>query len=700
MTAGEERTVSAEPGRAETVPGTGGFCFGGVVPVGSCRLEVVELEECTMQAGRDRHFDMSNRFKLQRTRRRRWSPQRSRWSSIVGIGLVVTALVLVSGIGSSFGSRSDRLSGSGLTMAGNGNGSPLIIKTGNYVTLECPEGTITIAGTQECSNTDVSQTICESSGCNLSLSGTMESGKTFGSWKAVADGGTLSVKCSTCISTTLATSDFWESSPPVLFECTVNPQITLQKGSPTMQSEYRQVWINWTDSNEYSTMFQWGTTTSYGLPVPESSGLSINLNALSADTTYYYQIEDNSNCGSAAYYNGTFVTGLAPPADFVGWVSKAVSNPDQLDQIGTPLVNAQVWPNAYCEDEYATDDVLGEFYPSVSLEQVSFQDNAATTNSSGAYALGFPLYDVYTITSSGTLPILVTVTLALSSSGTCTTSDNSGNDNWMGQPTSASNSHYLLQSNDQGYWNATDWISSSLSVSNDYAQFGLLSNTYNPAAVAIAFVHTNLVMCNVTVVSGGSQTVYENIGGTGFEDTQTYGGFTEALGEPGPFVSDEFEEWDTTGILNESGHAAVFVNSWAYDKPFGDGTNMETYVDQYSKVPPNATPLYVGPGGAIKGWYSGGSFTSTQGLSIEVGINTGWEGNGLSVIVPLSYTTSTVTSSQDQFICHFGGPSQPNEFNVYNYYLDSSQAGAQDAVYLHLWYNRTCTQGPGCGVGG
>ena len=84
---------------------------------------------------------------------------------------------------------------------GNNTAQPLVVP-GNYVTFTCTHGTISLGGTQYCSHTTTAPIdLCDSSSCQFSISGTVDSGYTFYGW--VLGGDYASVKCGTCLSTTL-----------------------------------------------------------------------------------------------------------------------------------------------------------------------------------------------------------------------------------------------------------------------------------------------------------------------------------------------------------------------------------------------------------------------------------------------------------------------------------------------------------------
>ncbi|HYA57636.1 MAG TPA: hypothetical protein VEH57_04130 [Thermoplasmata archaeon] len=589
-------------------------------------------------------------------------------------------------------------------MAGNGNGSPLIIQTGNYVTLQCQEGSITIAGTQECSNTDNSQTICQSSGCNLSLSGAMDTGKTFGNWKAVADGGTLSVRCSTCMSTTLSTSDFWEGSPPVLYECTANPQVTLQKGSPTIQNGYRQAWVNWTDSNGYSTMFQWGVNTSYGFPVPKLNGMGVNLNALQAGTTYRYQITDYSNCGAESQFNGTFTTPGAPTNQFVGWVYSELTtpNPYYLNQVGNPLQSIQMLVSANCYDEINTPVV----FP------------VGTTNSTGYYNTAlFPLS-----TTDYIGPGEIQFQFVLGSNGVCTTTYIEGQ--WYG--INVQNRQFNLTADGSPSWWSQQWYLPDLMTSSiDYREFVLPYDTTSAEPVGLALSNAGPsepvgeVNCEFGYAVGYQESVnsfnqvgfstplgtYFNGEGSTFVNTMESGYSTSYLAEWNQPVGMELV-YVTSGVVgtplsgspsvnagwivpgrNVSYNPIAFRSSeWLSPPPKFNGSAAPP---QYTPYPATFQQNLTHPDFMTVQNIT--SYSSTNQTQVQIGPSFSIDGQTLAGQVGVGDTTAVTKSQQITASCELANPDQdPNQGEAL-YYLQTTggNSGSPSAI-LHFWFMGYC----------
>jgi len=446
---------------------------------------------------------------------------------------------------------------------------------------------------------------------------------------------------------------------------------TIGYPSVSLTNGFQQAVVSWTDHNEASSSFQWGTSRTYGLPVPQLSGTTVNLNALNAGTLYFFKITDTEANGTKYWETGSFRTVDAPLNEFVGWVWTLVSNPREIVQTGSTLSGARVWVNAVCP--YA---VVGNGI--VDPHQLNF--TPTVTNASGGYTLGFPQYVAYNITYPGGI---TTYTYSLSSSGVCTATD-------AGNHPTYTNSHDTLYANTNGYWNATQWVSSVLTTTNDYQEFGLPPNGINHTEAAIGFVHTPLVECNVTVINGGSQTIDSYIGGSGSENIQD---FEEILGAS-PSYGDE--SWDTvsyhsTGIYNDS--TGTIVNAWTFGPPTGVGTNGFTpYIDPDPSPPSGSTVWTSGRGNNVFGLYDGGSYTSTSGIDMSIGVSVGFSFLQGSISVPVQYTTASTVSSVHELVCTAESPPAGYDYQFWVYWDPSVESNDQ-AVNIHVWFDDECAIG-------
>ena len=464
--------------------------------------------------------------------------------------------------------------------------------------------------------------------------------------------------------------DCYPNCPPPPPPC--NPP-TIYSPGVQIQSGYRQAWVNWSDSGASRRVFAWGTNTNYGSPVPSWGPDTVNLNALSAGTTYYYEVSEQSSCGKWAYATGSFTTANAPTTQFVGWVSTMDSNSYLIDRIGASISGAPVWIVAQC---YVATFVGG--VEVAQLQSVGLFDGV-TTNSQGYYTLSFPQATTYV---SGSYQ----ETWSMSASGVCSTSDTNGY-HW-----SVTDTAYNLMTEGGATWYASQYVSSTLSVTNDYRQFGVLTDQYPVAAVGVAFIHTPYAQCGVTIQNGFSQSVNQFVGGSG---NAYLGSWSQEESNLQPYGNDSSVAftYETTGLLNESNSGtSVVVNTWADSGPLGPVLG-DSFPDPFSS-PPATDPshiLTINTGGLIDGlgFKNGGSNTSTGGLDMNVGVSGGW-GGGFSLSMPLIYTTSVTSSTQKELNCSFHDPSSSQKAQFY-FYVDGTQTAIGEAVNVHIWFDDLCT---------
>jgi hypothetical protein len=409
------------------------------------------------------------------------------------------------------------------------------------------------------------------------------------------------------------------------------------------------------------------------------------LNALSGGTTYDFTISEGNSYGHSSY-NGQFTTANAPTNEYVGWVYQMVSNPYELDQIGNPMPGAAIDPIwANCVNPGGAP-VRIAFPGGGTATGGVYSDPAATANASGYYTVSFPL----TWMSSPSGPVLYD----LWANGYCW--DTSFG---IGSVGNISNPYLSLNASYPSYWNATDYVSSTNSVTNDYHQFGLPANEQDYSIPGIAFVHTQYSTCGVTIVTSITQSISSYEAGNGFTDQTSW--TTGATANP---VSNGESEIDfhqyTTGTVNETA-AASYSTAYAIGNMFDPSANAVSVLDPLGPPPPGQTypipgyPGYqvftVGGTGGGKFWFNGGSYTSTAGLDISVSLTGGWGGLSFGPSLELSYTTTTGTSSQTEITCNFADSGEPPGDNAqFYYYVDGSQANSQDAINVHVWFDDYC----------
>jgi len=610
------------------------------------------------------------RYWFRRTHRVTFTP------SLISIVLLVASTVGAT-TASAASIRTTPSGPSGLSAESNDGSGPLLISPGTWVTLTCTHGTISLDGTVYCNHTTtVPILLCDSTSCPFTMVGTVDSGYTFYGWLV---GGQASVSCEYyCLTTTLTvytpnSNNHYTASaqldttsaPPPPPSCGGAPSIS--RANPIWQNQSgltRQVWVNWTYSIPTPSFGWWAGFSWYQgstqLPIPlynsSTTSASINLNALTAGTTYSYTV-GIGNCGGVTTKSGTFTTLNAPTNAIAGWVSTMAPRPFEMDQIGVPISGAGLDVNVSCASIP---------YGGTSLE--TFPIGSSST--SGWYSTPtFPL-SVQDIHGYGTYH--------LSSTGVCSIS---------GWP-SIQNSHLVVEAYASGMWSAVQYISSTLSVTNDYQQFGLPPDGVNHTAAGIAFVHTSLVECGVTVLNGGSQTVDGYVAGNGHTNIQ---GFGEILGGSPVWGS---ESWDTvsyhsTGIYNDS--SGQILDAWTFGQPVGVGTNgFVPYVDP-NPTPPAGSIVWTSGAGLSNqfGLYNGGSYTSQSGIEMSIGFSAGWTFAQGSASVDIDYTTSSTVSSTHQIICTSEAPPTGYDYQYWVYWDPNVQQNDQ-AVNIHVWYDDTC----------
>ena len=360
-------------------------------------------------------------------------------------------------------------------------------------------------------------------------------------------------------------------------------------------------------------------------------------------------------------------------AAYEGWVSNMTANGYLLDQIGSPLQNASVWPAAQCGFEAAPGDYI--------VESSSF--TGSTASASGFFQLHESPY-VRSWTQEGPHYVGYTETQTLNGGGNCVTTDSLGD-----SPYTVSQSHIVLWADRTGSWNATDYVGSTSSPTNDYQQFGLESNGIDVAATAVAFIHTQYAECQITTSTGMSQTVSSFLAGSGYSYSS---GNSTTQTNLQPYGNDSSVAWHytTSGVMNETS-GAIVSNSYAVSGPYGLILG-EPFTDPDS-APPNTSTRYtvtVYPGGLIDGesWFNGGNYTSTSGLDMSVGLSGGWGGEsiGPGAYVDLSYTTSEQTSSQKEIYCSFEDPSS-TEPSLFYFWADGSETSIGAAINVHIWFD-------------
>ena len=453
------------------------------------------------------------------------------------------------------------------------------------------------------------------------------------------------------------------------------------------------VWVNWSWTNGTGNPspkaypgFNWSTAGGVNQPIPASFKQgSIDLNALSAGSTYGFTISESNSYGTTTH-GGQFTTLKAPTKEFVGFVSQMVSNPLLLDQVGPPLSSAHVWIETECPWVEINNNLYNPGW-------VTFP--SSTTYSSGNYSLGFP--EVYSYKD----PLGVQLTYTLGSNGVCTFTD-SLYDHYI-----YSNSHYFLYAGDSGYWNAMDWVSSTLSTSNDYQQFGLPQNNYTVGALGIAFSHTPYAGCSVGITNTATQQVQNYVNIVGYQTGYTATGWVNSSTTASAKYNGEASitaDYHTTGTVNES------VGNFSYGEvqAYGAGYDIATDTVTFNESDPSAPPIgntstnttferTVGPDSTQ--WVNssnGGTYTSSSGLNLQVAISGGWYGASIGTNIGLVALTSAGSDTSHMVDCALN---DPNSTYAYQFIitLDGTQWASSQAINAHIWFKDECIPVPKTG---
>ena len=474
-------------------------------------------------------------------------------------------------------------------------------------------------------------------------------------------------------------------TPPPPPPPTCNGAPTINSYGAVVQSGYRQAWVNWTytipsSGNGWSPDFTWylgSTQLSSPSYSSSTSSATVNLNDLTSGTTYSYTV-GVSNCGGGATKSGTFTTSNAPTTGFVGWVYAQSLNSNRLDPDGASLTGATVWLSAYC------------YYPAYGPALPTLFD-LGSTSSSGYYASpSFPL----TNTQEWGGPY------TLSSSGVCTTSG--------GYPTVA-NSHYLLSVDLSGYYQVERWVSSPLSVSNDFQQFATPANIGSLVPVALALVHTtysgktyNNAACDLTYsTSSTTETVSQSIGLNGQSGTaeqDTVGSGWSASGGAGWNVGLSLM-YPFTGTINDSALTSSNLMSSSYVDGSDYGSSSGPYATTEWMPAPTYSPRTVPPAGWVfanplngnpltQTLFQSGSYSSTSGFNVDLGLSVGWAGQAVSASIPIQATTTVATTTVQTVQCTFTYAADPSNLGGSPYFW--VYVGSPVTSDVHIWLAGWC----------
>lgn len=471
-------------------------------------------------------------------------------------------------------------------------------------------------------------------------------------------------------------------------KCTKSPPPTcngaaISNVSSTIQSGYRQAWVNWTFSGTQpiGPSFTWSVGGSSLVSPAITSGTnsaSVNLNDLSSGTTYAY-IVYVSNCAGTGSQSGQFTTANAPTSGFVGWVYAQSLNGYLLDPDGAPLSGVSLAIEAHCT------------YLGLSSAGMDVFD-LGTTNSAGYYSSTFPL----TSGDSGG-------PYSLSATGVCTTS--------AGSYPAVSNTNYLLEAEINGYYFVNRWISSALTAANDFQTFALPANIGSLVPVSLALIHTtysngityNNAACDLsyytsTSVARVAQTIGLN-GQAGTAEKATAGSGWDVTGAAGADVGLDLQ-YPFSGGINDSAltTGSLLNSSNIVGSEYGVSSAPYTSTDWMTAptYSPTATPgsawVFVNPvkGGPniTQNLFTSGTYSSTSGYNVDLGLSVGWAGQSASVSIPIQATTTVTTTITNTLSCTFSYVADPLGGNGSPYFW--VYVGSPATSVVHVWLVGWC----------
>ena len=469
---------------------------------------------------------------------------------------------------------------------------------------------------------------------------------------------------------------------------------------------YEAAWVYWNYSGSYSSWTPAFSWSGGAVPLIYKSGDTawVNLNDLTPGTTYSYVVEVIDACSSAKA-SGSFSTSNAPTNEFVGWVFQLVSNSYELDPVGSAIPGTPVWPVAVCPVGYISGS--GD-YQGISFADRAFGLPAASTSSSGYYQLSLP--DTYTTTLSfwtggpHGYEVTDTETITLSSGGSCVAALDGS------VMATTGNSEITLYASQPGYFNATLYVSSTLSSSNDYRQFGLLPNFGSMVPVGLALIHTTIsgvnydnAACDFTWTSSTTQATVQQDIVLGIESGQTETS-TALAGwnvNGGVGVDDGLSlDYPISGVINETGPNPNFVPSdtWVVGGEFGDSGLPYTTSDSMSD------PHYLPSAAPGAGWmlseppingstypilFDQGTYSSTTGFqSPTLSISGSWDGVSMGTTISVQSSVTVSTSISNTLQCPLSWHKDPsgNGGNPYFWIY----VGNPSSAVVHIWLEGWC----------
>jgi hypothetical protein len=573
---------------------------------------------------------------------------------------------------------------------------------GDFVTFNCPFGSTTLGGTTVCyGDTSLPDNECiVTPSCTYYLNvSSLKGGETWSYWKTSGD---ASVQCYNCEHTN-ATFSYPSSGrySGEIFQCM---EVSISHVTVVPRSWFEDYWINWTDPAWVSSTFQWGLTTSYGLPTPTPTGTSIELNDLNASTTYYYKITDTDNCGDTASYTGQFTTTTASSTSFAGFLfQRQLGNPHLLYPAGAALQNGFVTITAGC-----SDDNLGNFAVPFAVE----------TNATGYYYEPFPLTYQIAEGSQGT------IYFEDYTNGSCVSSESGGSFNWG--PYWFHNALYNFNVSAAGYWNDTRDVSSALTSTNDWQEFVIQQDNLSELTVGLSLLDLNSntssigtvpVQCGYSMTAGVNSTVSTYAAGngqsSGYGNENTWGASMAGWGvdtgiEVPWYLTGATNDTTTTQskILTSTYPIGPILNSWSPSPSTTvDWVTPPAYVGQdptspwVEQVPVPSSYTISNPDTTFISMSHTATFTSTSGVDMDIDVGVSLDFVDVGTSVQISYENTVTHSHTSTMSCEVydPAPAHSGEEAMFWYYEDGGVNGYSDILHVaFMGYcggssNITCT---------
>jgi len=240
------------------------------------------------------------------------------------------------------------------------------------------------------------------------------------------------------------------------------------------------------------------------------------------------------------------------------------------------------------------------------------------------------------------------------------------------------NTHYLLIADDGGYWNATVWVSSTLSTTNDYVQFGLEGNAVQPVPVGTAFIHNSAdASCSFTyATSTQTSTITQDVGINSYSGTDVIITAGQMYNSPGGFEQNNALNLEDafTGVINETPGGPVIITSSMHATGYQQGPNANPVASSdgvalistteyppnvqfppgWFEASPNSGQTQADP--LSEQLYSQGTYQSTSGISDSLSVSVGWAGESAGTTVSILATTTITTTITTTAACAFAYP--------------------------------------------